>query len=153
MDDVVLCIAADYPSVKQQFSQQYQTPWDFPVPPADYAQAASLPMDFGQQPTSSPLFAAPEETIFSNTTATPAAAPALPKKLQHTSSSCSSDSKEDQEISKLQERIQKQKEKNARNQREFRRRVCALLAFAHELTLQPTLITLHLLMLFALGSA
>jgi hypothetical protein len=117
---------AGFSSLKQQqFSQQYQSPWDFSVP-VPLAQA-SLPMDFGPEQTSSPLFAALEQPLFSSTT--PSAVPAQPKKLQHTSSSCSSDSKEDQEISKLQERIQKQKEKNARNQREFRKRVRGRLPF------------------------
>ena len=56
------------------------------------------------------------------------AAPAMPSMQQpneKSSSPRSSDGKEEVDYGKLQERIQKQKEKNARNQRQFRKRVCA----------------------------
>ena len=56
------------------------------------------------------------------------AAPAMPSMQQpneKSSSPRSSDGKEEVDYGKLQERVQKQKEKNARNQRQFRKRVCA----------------------------
>ena len=56
------------------------------------------------------------------------AAPAMPAMQQpheKSSSPRSSDGKEEVDYGKLQERIQKQKEKNARNQRQFRKRVRA----------------------------
>lgn len=110
-------------TVKQDFSQPQQPLWDFPILP-QLAQAAS-PLDLAPQPVSRPLFTSYDQPQSADAGATaPAASQApQPKKMQHTASSSSSDSKEDQEISKLQERIHKQKEKNARNQREFRRRV------------------------------
>lgn len=51
------------------------------------------------------------------------AVPGVPQVPEKSSSPRSSDGKDDEDYAKLQERIQKQKEKNARNQRQFRKRV------------------------------
>ena len=47
----------------------------------------------------------------------------MPPLQEKSSSPRSSDGKDEPDYAKLQERIQKQKEKNARNQRQFRKRV------------------------------
>ncbi|BDA43215.1 hypothetical protein COCOBI_04-2270 [Coccomyxa sp. Obi] len=111
-----------YPT-KQEFPQQYKATWDFPIPPEPALEAPLVPFSLAPDTTMDPLFPVPQDPLFSSKpeAATPAA-PAPPNKLQHATSSSSSDSKGDHEMSKLQERIQKQKEKNARNQREFRKR-------------------------------
>ncbi len=53
----------------------------------------------------------------------PSAVQQMPPLQEKSSSPRSSDGRDEPDYAKLQERIQKQKEKNARNQRQFRKRV------------------------------
>ena len=53
----------------------------------------------------------------------PSAAQQMPPMQEKPSSPHSSDDRDEPDYAKLHERIQKQKEKNARNQRQFRKRV------------------------------
>ena len=84
---------------------------------------------YSEQPIPMPLHSMPASTAYMQQEHQPqSAAPAMPPMQQaneKSSSPRSSDGKEEVDYGKLQERIQKQKEKNARNQRQFRKRVHA----------------------------
>ncbi len=123
-----LCAPCAGYSTKQESPQQYKATWDFPFSPEPALEAPLVPFSLAPDTTMDPLFSTPQDGLESKLESTIPAAPAPSNKLQHATSSSSSDSKGDHEMSKLQERIQKQKEKNARNQREFRKRVSRKLA-------------------------
>ena len=86
-----------------------------------------------QMDAAMPLFTAPAQmpplSIPANTgyaqqaSLAPSAAQQMPPMQEKSSSPHSSDDRDEPDYAKLQERIQKQKEKNARNQRQFRKRV------------------------------
>lgn len=99
------------------------------MPPQTDAAAPVAP--FYTQPMQTPTQSLPATSGYIQSVPLPQSAAQVPPVQEKSSSPKSSDSKSEPDYHKLQERIQKQKEKNARNQRQFRKRVrrhllCAL---------------------------
>ena len=110
-----------YEPLKQDGALPAAGRWDALGPQMD----AAMPL-FTSQMQTQPLNIPAGAGYAQQAPLAPSAVQQMPPLQEKDSSPRSSDGRDEPDYAKLQERIQKQKEKNARNQRQFRKRVWPL---------------------------
>lgn len=115
-------LGAPFDLLKHGAGFPQQEMWDaVMLGPQTDATAPAAP--FHTQLMHTPAQSLPATSGYMQSVPLPQSAAQMPPVQEKSSSPRSSDGKSEPDFAKLQERIQKQKEKNARNQRQFRKRV------------------------------